>query len=340
MDISKTYVGAKYFRYNNDELEVIRILNDKNPKSFKCKVEGSVHRMGISHEALQENYTRLRPDGVIYFNIVNVGEIQDVMILMYRHRDIVEKKTTPYIICRQNITDLFANTINPDYNNLIVGLAVSEESLPEKVPMETILACDGIVKTTAVCVYMDDTLQDILSMIKTKDFDTILYNLFMDHIRYKYKDNKNEYIQKRVVDGYSKTLETLMEDNEFMYEFCRGYGIYPVTFEVTREEVESGKLKLSSKLAMSNVIMKNIQDTFVVEYDKDIELERIQRDYFLLRDVKNNMYLISYTYNGNMKIPVEQIESRENIEKMSKIPGYSNIADITNIIRFNMGKYQ
>lgn len=341
MNISRTYVGAKYFRYDNkNNIEVIRVVNDKNPSSFKCKVEGSSRRISLPPDELKEKYTRLRPDGVIYFNIVHVGEILDVMILMYRNKDIQEKKNTPYIVCRQNITDVFANTINPNYDNLIVGLAVSEESLPEKLPMETVLSCDGMEKSIGVCVYMDDTLQDILSMIKTKDFDTVLYNLFVEHIRYKYKDNQKEYLSKKNVDGYSKTLQGLLEDNEFMYEFCHGYGIYPVTFEVTKDEINNGKLRLYNRLAMSNILMKNIVDTVVVSFDKDIELDKIEKDYFLLRDIKNKMYIVLYTYNGNMKIPVDEIESRENIKKMANIPGYCNIPDITNILQFNTSKYQ
>lgn len=338
MEINKTYVGVKYFKHKNDQLEILRVVNDKDPNSFKCIIERTDKRVRISKDELRENYIRLRPDGVIYFNIASVGDIQDVIIMLYRDKDIEESKSSPYIVCRQNITDLFANTIKPDYNNLIVGLAVSEESLPEKISMDTILACDNILSTTTVCIYMDDTLNDVLGMIKTKEFDNVLYNLFVDHIKYKYKDNMKDYINKSVVDGYSKSLRGLMEDNEFMYEFCHGYGIYPVTFEVSQEEVNDTALNLRHRLDISNIIMKNVIKTYVVEFSKDIDLNEIEMDYLLLRDIKNKMYVVLYVYNGNMRIPVEKIESPENIEKMSKIPGYSSY--IKDLLQFNTKKYQ
>lgn len=337
---SKSYVGVKYFREIEDDTEIIRVVNDKDPSNFKCKPEGSNNNIRMSKKKLLDEYTRLTPDGIIYFNIVDVGEIQDVMIMMYRREDIEKKSNTPYIICRQNITDLFANTINPDYNNLIVGLAISEKSRPEKVPMETLLACDGVKKICAVNIYMDDTLDSILKMIKSKDYDNVLTGLFVDHIRYKYEDDMHEYLMKRVVDGYSKNLRCLMEDNEFMYEFYTGFNIYPVNFTITEGELEKQTMLLSHSLMMSTILMRKIISTLVIPYDKSIDLKRIERDYALIVDKSDKIYIVAYTYNGNMEVPVADIETEENIAKMANIPGYANNKDVLNALRFNTSKYQ
>lgn len=338
----ESYIGCKYFRYNEDgSLDIIRVINDANPQEIKCSVnDNSSKRIKISLEKLTSDYCKLRPDGIIYFNIVNVGELKDVIVMMYREEDIQRKKNMPYIICRQNITDIFANTIKPDYNNLITGLAVSEDSLPEKISMDTILTCDSIEKTTSVAVYMDDTLHDILSMIKTKPYDIILYNLFADHARYKYKDKIKSTMNKDIVDGYSKSLKGLMEDNEFMYEFYRGFGIFPVTFKITEEELTNSKLNLVNTLTMSNILMRKIQETYIIPFDKSFDLDKIERDYFLLIDSNNKLYIVAYTWNGNMDVPVANIESKENIEKMSSIPGYSNNKNILNALKFSTKKYK
>lgn len=340
MDIKSSLVGVKYFRYTDDnELELIRILNDSNPNDFKYKKEGEAKRGRISRDTLDKEYSKLTPDGVIYFNIVTVGELEDVMIMMYRSKDINEKATLPYLVCRQNVTDLFANTINPDYNNLITGLAISQDSLPEKISMETILACDNIKKTVSVSAYIDDTIYDILSLIKTKPYDIVLYNLFADHVRYKYKGKIKEYMNKTILDGYCKTLKSIMIDNEFMYEFYRGFGIFPVTFEITKEELLKNSLSFSHMITMSKVTMRKIQKTFITPFDKTFDLSEIKRDYFLLIDSNDKLFIVAYTWNGEIEVPVADIESKENIEKMSKISGYNTNKHVLNALKFNVSKY-
>lgn len=339
MNINKTYVGKKFYKYIDGELYILKVLVDKDPNSFKCSVNGTNERIRISKQELDDDFLTLRPDGILYFNIATVGELEDVILMLYRAKDIDASETIPYAICRQNITDLLANTIiKPDYKNLITGLAISKESLPEGMDMNMVLACDGIKKVVPICIYLDDTLDDILSLIKTKDYDNVLYNLFMDHVKYKYKDNKDKY-KEDIVDGYCKSLRSLMESNEFSYEFCRSFNVYPVTFEISEDEINS-KLNLRNTTLLSTILMKKIKSSIVVEYDKTIELSKIQFDYVLIRDTKNKTYLVSYTHNGPMEVPVTQIETPENINKLSKIPGYAYNKDIQKAIKFNTGKYQ
>lgn len=335
---NKSYVGTKFFRYlENGYIEVLRVLVDKNPECVKCLVEGSNNRRRISLKELKEDYTKLTGDGVIYFNIVKVGKLEDVMVLAYRYKDIEENNKYPYVVCRQNITDIFANTINPDYNNLITGLAVSMDSLPEKVPMDTLLACDELIYSTSVVIYMDDTLSGILSMIKTKQFDNVLFNLYLEHIKYKYKYEFHEKLMMKVVDGYVKNLQSLMEDNEFMFELYRGFGIIWVTFEITEEEIEHEALSLSSRITLSPIIMKNMSSSLLIPFDKSIDLSKIERDYLLLMDSKNKLYVVAYTYSGEVEIPVADIENAEGLEKLSKIPGYDYVK---NVVNFSGVKYQ
>ena len=252
----KVVIGEKYYKETEYGAEILRVLTDSNPNMIKCSVNNSLSRIKISPERLAKEYIKITPHATIAFSIAKVGELEDVIIMVHRKEDIEHKKTFPYIVCRQCITDLFANTINPNYNNLITGFCVSEESLPEKVPMETILACDGMIESEMIAVYMNDNLQDILKMVKPKKYDTALYNLFVDHIRYKYKDKQKDYLSRDIVDGYSRTLKGLMQDNEFMYEFNRGFGIYPLTIDVSREELEKNSLSPYNTMVLSNVLLR------------------------------------------------------------------------------------
>lgn len=335
----KIVTGEKYYKETEYGTEILRVLTDSNPNMVKCSVNNSLVRVKMTPEKLTEEYTKITPHATIAFSIAKVGELEDVIIMVYRKEDIELKKSLPYIVCRQCITDLFANTIRPNYNNLITGFCVSETSLPEKVPMETILACDGMEESDMIAVYMDDNLSDILKLIKTKKYDTVLYNLFVDHIKYKYKDDHKEYLSKDIVDGYSKTLRNLMEDNEFMYEFNRGFDIYPLSIEITKEEIYNQSLSLYNTVTLSNVLLKKIEKTLVLPYSYYIDTDKISRDYVLVKDTKGRLYVVAYIWHEEIPIDVASIESQENISKLANIPGYATNKNILNALQFNMKKY-
>lgn len=335
----KVVIGEKYYKETEYGAEILRVLTDSNPNMIKCSVNNSLSRIKISPERLAKEYIKITPHATIAFSIAKVGELEDVIIMVHRKEDIEHKKTFPYIVCRQCITDLFANTINPNYNNLITGFCVSEESLPEKVPMETILACDGMIESEMIAVYMNDNLQDILKMVKPKKYDTALYNLFVDHIRYKYKDKQKDYLSRNIVDGYSRTLKGLMQDNEFMYEFNRGFGIYPLTIDVSREELEKNSLSPYNAMVLSNVLLRKIEKTYIVLYSSFIDLDKISGDYALIKDIHGHMYVVAYVWHEEIPIDVASIESEQNIAKLANIPGYATNRNILNALQFSTKKY-
>lgn len=318
------YLGSIYFNEN----ETLRILNDKNPNKIKCMVNYTLKRKYLTLDELQNNYTRLTPHGIAYFNIVKIGDIEDVMIMVYRKKDIDNSEQLPYIICRQNITDIFANTIVKNYNNLETGCCVSKKSLPEKVNMENLLACDGIISSEAVCFYIDDTVEKILSFIKIKPYDTVLYNLYIKHIQYKYKDNIKEMMKYDIVDGYCKSLNLLLIDNEFKYELNSSYDIYTTDIYFTDNDLIN-PLNNNILSQLSYIISKNILYGEIYKYSKDIDLDKITSEYILIKDIKQYLYIIIYKWNEYQPIKIDSIESIENIEKLSKIYGYSKYINKT-----------
>ena len=278
----KVVAGEKYYKIETGE--IIRVLVDSNPGMIKCSMGNSLQRLKLRPDELERDYVRLIPHATITFSIVKVQDIEDVIVTVYRREDMEKKETLPYIVCRQSITDLFANTINPNYKNLITGFCTSKESLPEKVPMENILACDTIISSDVVAVYMNDNFKDIMKLIRSKAYDIVLYNLFVDHVNYKYKDNVKEYMNKSCVDGYVKTLKDLLTDNEFMYEFNRGFGIYPLTLTVSDDEIKNKKLNAYNSMIISNLILRKIISTLLIPYEHVIDTDIIENDHILFKD--------------------------------------------------------
>ena len=333
----KIITGEKY--YKTETGEIVRVLVDSNPNMIKCSMGNSLQRLKLRPDELEKDYVRLIPHATITFSIVKVQDMEDVIITVYRREDMEKKETLPYIVCRQSITDLFANTINPDYKNLITGFCASKESLPEKVPMENILACDTIISSDVVAVYMNDNFKDIMKLIRSKAYDIVLYNLFVDHVNYKYKDNVKEYMNKSCVDGYVKTLKDLLTDNEFMYEFNRGFGIYPLTLTVSNDEIKDKKLNAYNSMIISNLILRKITSTLLIPYEHVIDTDIIENDHILFKDNSGRLFILLYTWSEEIPIDVGSIESEENISKLANIPGYATNKNILNAIQFNTAKY-
>lgn len=333
----KVVTGEKYYKIETGE--IIRVLVDSNPGMIKCSMGNSLQRLKLRPDELERDYVRLIPHATITFSIVKVQDIEDVIVTVYRREDMEKKETLPYIVCRQSITDLFANTINPNYKNLITGFCTSKESLPEKVPMENILACDTIISSDVVAVYMNDNFKDIMKLIRSKAYDIVLYNLFVDHVNYKYKDNVKEYMNKSCVDGYVKTLKDLLTDNEFMYEFNRGFGIYPLTLTVSDDEIKNKKLNAYNSMIISNLILRKIISTLLIPYEHVIDTDIIENDHILFKDNSGRLFILLYTWSEEIPIDVRSIESEENISKLANIPGYATNKNILNAIQFNTTKY-
>ena len=337
--MKKIYRGAKYYKpISDNEYEILRVMNDKDENNFKCAVGNTMNRKRISRQELDDEYTRLTPDGVLYLNIVNIQEIQDVILMLYRTTDVDEGKSDPYCVCRQNITDLFANVLLPKYENLICGISVTADTIPENISMKNVMSCDSLTSSIGVCVYRNDTMDDLFKLFRSKEYDNVLCNLFTEHVRYKYKDDMREYLMKRHVDGYCKNLKDLMMYNEFMYDFYTGFKVYPMDIEITRDEIKNG-LSLYNRAMLSSIVLKNITKTLVIPYNEFVDITKVQKDCVLVQDRKSRTFLIGYVYDGLYEVPVQDIESAENIEKLSKIKGYAN-NPAAKALRFNKEKYE
>lgn len=334
--------GMKYFKFNDEgDIEIIRIVSGLDPKRIRVTKESDHKKFFLTEEKLKE-YTRLNPDGIIGFSIVKVHELEDVIITLMRKQELEAKDTVPYLICRQNITDFFSNAISPEMK--YCGISISKDTVPTGVEFERVLSCDGIESTKSIAVYMDDTLDTILSFIRTKNYDNVLYTLFMDHVKYISKDDQEklkENRKKEYIDGYCKSLRDLMESNNFMYDFCCGFNIIPTYMDLSYIGESCVVLKDSDRHLLCEILAKNIISTIVLKFAKDIDLSKINDEYVLISDKNDNLYVVTYLSKGRYHVPVEKVESEENIEKLASIVKSKNssITEAYDMIKYNKKKY-
>ena len=345
--MSNIFLGSKYFRYiDNDDIEIVRVYKT-NDLEVKVYIDGDKsNTLKITKEQLEKDYMLLNPHAIVNLCIAKVGNnLDDVIVTMHKMSDLASNEPTPYCVCRQNITDIFANQIKIS-NKMYVGCSMSLETCPPDIDYRMMVACNGIDKCINVYAYMDDTLDDLLHMIKTKDFDRTLEALFIDHINYETKSNpalaaiKQRMLKLDKYDGYCKSLKLLLEDNNFMYDFYRAFGILPIDVKVEYDE-ESHVVSNEIVNIISDINNVKITSTLCTEYWYDIKLDEIDNDYTLIMDSENKLYVIAYISGGQKHIDIESVESEENIEKLanSSIGENKSIKEAMEHIRINKNKY-
>ena len=340
---SNLLLGAKYYRYDeNDNIELIRVIKF-NDTEVKVSINNEIKKM--SRKELEEQYLKLNPHAIVNFCIVKLRDgLDDVIVTVHKVSDLNSNEPTPYCVCRQNITDVFANQIQIS-NKMYVGCCMSLETCPPDIDYRIMVACNGMEKCINVCAYMDDTLDTMLELVKEKEFNNTLEALFVDHVNAVVRSTpslammKDRIMKLDSYDGYCKTLRLLLEQNNFMYDFYRTFNIIPIDEEVVFDT--EGKVADNIVDIISDIYEVNISASLCVEYWYDIDLSTIQNEYVLIMDKNDKLYVISYVSNGAKHINVEKVESEENIERManSTIGNNRSIAEAANHIRLNKNKY-
>lgn len=276
----KIFLGDKFYRYieETDKVEIIRICKIKNENSFTYIMDNGT-KCNITKTELLNDYTRLKADATLAFTIVNLqGDMKDVIVAMYKTKELEDGNNLPYAVCRQNIFDLFTNQVQKG-KTMYFGVSVSVDTIPEDIPFEMTLACNGIAYDNKVSVYMDDTLETILSFVNTSKFDAVLNNLYT-------KINKNE------IKGYCNSLKQLLVENDFMYDFLRAFDIHRVDFEL--ETQENDELDVNQRIIIEEMLKVEMFRTYVLEYSKEVNLKEIKRSYILVSDKNKKLYIVGY----------------------------------------------
>lgn len=288
----KIETGYKYFKFsedNNDEAEVIRVISSDGITVEYFDKEKNKKK--ISQSELLNNYTMLKPDGVIIFSIVNMNEndstSKDVIVAMRNIRkDASGDTSVPHIVCRQSIYDFFTNNLrkDPDRSPVRVGVSVRQDTCPANIDFSNVLTCTDIVYKRAVGVYLDDTLNEILSLFSHKKFNIVLETL----------SHTLQYCNTLPVYGQCKTLKELLEANSFMYDFRCCFGIKELPLKIG--DIET--LDPVNTSALAKIIGdENILRTYVTRYSKYIDLKELKRDYILATSTEEdfeNVYIVGY----------------------------------------------
>lgn len=281
--IHKIYTGSKFYRYNEgcDEPEVIRIRNIDYDKGIVKYFDSNNKKNKMSYDDLTNKFKMLAPDGLISFSIVQVDKNPDVIVALKafpkKEEDFKKMNDLPYAICRQMVADFFTNNFDPD--DIILGVSVTQDTCPANIDFNLMLACTALYFSKMVAVYLDDTLEVILSLFDNSRFDSVF-----EELEKTYPNTK----------GIVNSLEVLLRTNNFMYDFRKCFNIIEVPFKI---DEESEALSIINIDYLSRELKVNIVETYLVRYSRTIDFSKIRRDYVLVasaQDGFDKVYLVGY----------------------------------------------
>lgn len=278
------FIGDKFYlrESKNDSLD-LRIVRAKNENTFIGK-RNDGNLVKITKQDLLKNYNRIYPHGTIFVSTVAMKDnVKDVLIALFRMEDIDNQKTPlPFAVCRQYITDLFGQTMNQNPNASLVGLSISQKTIPVDLNFTDTVGCEKIIETKKYNVYLDDTLDDILELIDKK---------YMERINYILKDLKDKHDDLSSY-GYMETLEKLLLRNDFMFDFLSAWNITRVPFEIV--EQEGTELLPNHRYEIEKIASHEMFKSYVIPYTYDINIKNIKRSHVIVIDKNNKTFIIAY----------------------------------------------
>jgi hypothetical protein len=305
----KAYLGYKFYKENEDKSITIYRLIRIN--SFRGKLilrnEETKAKVSMTLEELQK-YTPLEPYGQLAFSHVLLygndpaHPQQDVMVMLYRYIELKMGDYTPYAICRQSVTDFFANLIgnDPDKLTSLVGTSVTRDNCPPNIDYRFLAACDEVLFSEVVNYYLDDTVESILDCVSLIIFNKALEDTFNEHIA-----AVGNFVASKAesIDGWCKNLKALLKENNFAVDLNCIRDITAVDFNMDEYLIlnDNGSQSLNHEcLRFFDYVFKvNATNTVVIKYDYDIDMAEFNHNnYTKIMDKKNNLYIVVYTVDG------------------------------------------
>lgn len=338
------YIGTKFYRYEQEKEDatIYRVVDYQNSETVVLRNEETKEKDKIKLETLKEKYVMITISGLVTFSKVEIGKgNDDVIVSLYRDVELKKKSMLPYCVCRQGITDIFYKMAGGDKE--YYGASVSIDTIPSGISFDIMVACESVYEkcNQFIAIYKDDTLDSILELVKSKEYDKTLNLAFLDHLQFVSKDYGSMYystmLGKDNFQGYVKTLKNLLVSTNFMFDFYKGFDIYPMDFDLT--DFDQQALPDDYRIILSKLLCKNIDKALVVKFGYDIQLSLIKKDYILISDKNGNLYIIIFTTSGQYHIPVEDIVSDDAIKVMHQRMNTLSVQTAYDHIRIDKNKY-
>lgn len=270
-----------YFGYTmNQKWTCINSITDD---FIKFKVDGIGIKM--TYRELMDNYIRLIPDG--FFTISNIsypineGKERGYDVFCTLHKG---KETQPYVICRQDIADVFKYSSSEKMIN--IGLSISRRTCPKNMDFEVFSYSENIKDFKAVAIYLDDSISTIFKYIGSIN----RYNLTLRRLRDKYNGTN--------MVGCTDNLYDMLHKNGFYNDFKETFGVftYPFALDMSRSIMNDRETNMFNSIIKIPGI-KRMTNLIYCPYDKGIDMDEIDKNHLLINigdDKHSEVFIVIY----------------------------------------------
>lgn len=313
---SKLYeqpIGAYFFKYEKDELILLRLYKVKDENTFLLK-DKQKSKVVLTKEQLEE-FTMIEPDGLIIHVLASDPQHGvDTLCMLYKIEDIDNNVMEPYAICRQNVIDPFETILNNDSSKIYVGVSMSRDTAPADFDFKSLCIAAGVRDQKINFVYKDDSFEDIMSFVHESLYNKAL-NIIKSHMS---KDDRSTYI------GFESTYRQLLIDNDFMYDFRRAFNIVRLNLTIDTSIdrwTEDGIYKISDKeiKTAESLTKHQVIAPILIKYDKSVDIDSIKRDYLFFEDLNKELYIISYEKGEYINREYDSLEDQRDRELLRRV---------------------
>lgn len=313
---SKLYeqpIGAYFFKYEKDELILLRLYKVKDENTFLLK-DKQKNKVVLAKEQLEE-FTMIEPDGLIIHVLASDPQHGvDTLCMLYKIEDIDNNVMEPYAICRQNVIDPFETILNNDSSKIYVGVSMSRDTAPADFDFKSLCTAAGVRDQKINFVYKDDSFEDIMSFVHESLYNKAL-NIIKSHMS---KDDRSTYI------GFESTYRQLLIDNDFMYDFRRAFNIVRLNLTIDTSIdswTEDGIYKISDKeiKTVESLTKHQVIAPILIKYDKSVDIDSIKRDYLFFEDLNKELYIISYEKGEYINREYDSLEDQRDRELLRRV---------------------
>lgn len=313
---SKLYeqpIGAYFFKYEKDELILLRLYKVKDENTFLLK-DKQKNKVVLTKEQLEE-FTMIEPDGLIIHVLASDPQHGvDTLCMLYKIEDIDNNVMEPYAICRQNVIDPFETILNNDSSKIYVGVSMSRDTAPADFDFKSLCTATGVRDQKINFVYKDDSFEDIMSFVHESLYNKAL-NIIKSHMS---KDDRSTYI------GFESTYRQLLIDNDFMYDFRRAFNIVRLNLTIDTSIdswTDDGIYKISDKeiKTVESLTKHQVIAPILIKYDKSVDIDSIKRDYLFFEDLNKELYIISYEKGEYINREYDSLEDQRDRELLRRV---------------------
>ena len=203
-------------------------------------------------------------------------------------------------------------------------MSVSKKTCPPDIAYGVMLACNSVEYSVGCNYYINDTVHDILKLLgnRLNRINKVMNENFKEALKTHHRPDINQL----KCMGWCRNVTTLVEDNTFEYDYNDAYDILPMNEKLEdhimyiKDDPVSPYYTFDDEYTdiYSKIFKINIVKTILIEYDHDIDLDKILGKYFLTRSNTGKLYVVKYVTEGEfIEKDLETLAAKQAMEKIA-----------------------